>query len=266
MVRIAIILFCVGGAAFSLRSQSATEAPPPGHRWLFIIETSSSMRARSGAVIGAMQGLLTSGMQGELQPGDTIGIWTFNERLYTGQLPLQGWSSVTGVDVVLTLLSFLNQQTYEKHGNLEVVMPAMASVIKKSEFLTIILLSDGVGKITGTPFDDAINTAQEKWRVEQQKKKQPIVTILRVQQGEVKAWTVTPLPWPVVLPPLPPPPKVVEVPRTPPKPHPPRVIPSLYMSGRQPPAPPANTNAAPADATNNPAGSPGATNTPAKAE
>jgi len=252
----------------SLSAQPATNEPPAPHRWLFIIETSGSMRPRASATMSMVEALLTTGMRGELKPGDSLGFWTYNQALYTGQMPLQDWSSVSASDIMLSTLSFLNKQHYEKHGNLDAVMPAMTSVIKRSEFLTIVLLSDGAGKISGTPFDDAINAAQQGWQKDEQHNKQPIVTILRAQKGVVTAWTVTPSPWAVEIPPLPPEPKIVQAPApTPPKPRPPPVIPSLYMSGRKPAAntnsdQPNGTNFVPAgQTTNGPAKTPGSSST-----
>src|ERR1017187_2351128 len=62
---------------------NTAKAPPSSHRWLLIVETSRSMQRRSDAVLTAVQDLLTSGMVGQLRPGDTLGVWTFNSDLYT---------------------------------------------------------------------------------------------------------------------------------------------------------------------------------------
>src|ERR1035441_5807335 len=55
---------------------NTAKAPPSSHRWLLIVETSRSMQRRSDAVLTAVQDLLTSGMVGQLRPGDTLGVWT----------------------------------------------------------------------------------------------------------------------------------------------------------------------------------------------
>src|SRR5689334_10730875 len=75
----------------SLPAQTAGAMGSSG-RYLFIVDTSYSMRRRADAVQKTASNLLLSGMRGELRRGDTIGIWTINEDLYTGRLPLQRWT------------------------------------------------------------------------------------------------------------------------------------------------------------------------------
>ena len=73
-----------------LRAQTNTaRALPPSNRCLLIVETSRSMQRRAEAVLKAVQDLLTSGLNGQLRQGDTLGLWTFNDDLYTGRFPLQ---------------------------------------------------------------------------------------------------------------------------------------------------------------------------------
>src|SRR6185295_9047206 len=71
---------------------NVAKAPSRASRYLFVIETSRSMEKRSEGTLKAAQGLLVSAMSGQLRRGDTLGVWTFNDELYAGQLPLQKWS------------------------------------------------------------------------------------------------------------------------------------------------------------------------------
>ena len=61
----------------------------PG-RYLFIFDTSSSMKKRLPAVKKTLTSMLATSMGGQLHTGDTIGVWTFNQDLYPGDVPLQG--------------------------------------------------------------------------------------------------------------------------------------------------------------------------------
>ena len=54
------------------------------NRFLFVIDTSSAMKSRTNGVEEAVDGLLESGMKGELRKGDTIGLWTYNDHLRHG--------------------------------------------------------------------------------------------------------------------------------------------------------------------------------------
>src|SRR5690348_16222663 len=77
-----------------LRGQTNSTAPAyPTNRFLIIVETSRAMQRRSQAMTRAVRDLLTSGLSGQARRGDSIGVWTFNEELYAGLLPVQQWST-----------------------------------------------------------------------------------------------------------------------------------------------------------------------------
>jgi hypothetical protein len=236
------VLAILFGGILSLSAQP--DASAPARRWLFIVETSKSMKPRANSTLTQVEELLGTSMGSQLTAGDTIGLWTFNERLHTGEVPLQGWSEVTASDIQMSLMSFLNTYKYEKRGNLAAILPAVTGVAKNSEFITILLITDGQDKIQGTPFDDVINTAYDRWKVEQQHNKRAIITMLRAQRGVFTDYSVAPIPWPIQFPPLPPAPPVVVPPKPTPKPPPP-MLPAEHFSGKKPqPAapPPASTN------------------------
>src|SRR5215510_9438485 len=79
------------------------------NRYLLVLETSRSMEKRSEANLKAVENLLASNMAGQLGRGDTLGVWTFNEELFTGRFPLQQWSPETRQQVNEQELSFLKK-------------------------------------------------------------------------------------------------------------------------------------------------------------
>lgn len=220
-----------------VRAEDAAPKPPPSNRYLFVVDTSRSMSGRAEAVQKAVAELLVSGMNGQLRPGDTFGVWTFNEELYAGQFPLQRWSAETARKSTAATLIFLQGQKFEKQARLEKVLPALQRVIKESEFLTVILITDGSGKIEGTPFDESINAFFREWRREQAKAQMPVLVALRANRGALTHHTVAAAPWPLELPPLPaellaahaPKPK----PPAPPAPPPPAIGEPLILSGKK---------------------------------
>ena len=154
------LLAVVAVAPGQLRAQTKTAKPaPPSDRCLLIVETSKPMKQRSEAVLGAVRGLLMSGLNGQLRDGSTLGVWTYNEDLYAGRFPLQTWSSSAQKDITQRTLAFLKGQKYEKQANFHKVAPALGRVIKDSELIMVVLISSGDHEVRGTPFDDQINTA-----------------------------------------------------------------------------------------------------------
>src|SRR5205823_8758446 len=140
-------------------------------RYLFIVETSRTMQPRAAGAQRAVRDLLVSGMRGQLRRGDTLGVWTFNEALYTGKFPLQKWSPEAKDEIASNIANFLGSQKYEKKADLKQVVPAFDKLVQGSDYITIILVTDGDEKVTGTPYNGQINEFFQLWR-EQQRKEQ----------------------------------------------------------------------------------------------
>src|SRR5258706_5882436 len=141
------------------------------------------MQRRAVGTLKALQDLLASGMGGQLRRGDTLGVWTYNQDLKAGNFPLQRWTPETHRSVAIQILNFIKEQKYENKASLDKVLPPMEGVIKDSQFITVILISDGDQKILGTPFDDPINQFYKLWRGEQQAARMPFITVLRARNG-----------------------------------------------------------------------------------
>jgi hypothetical protein len=233
-----------------------TNAPPDrSGRFLFIVDTSAAMRRRAPAVQKAVENLLRSSMGAQLQAGDTLGVWTFDEELAAGRFPLQRWSPETGASVANNVVAFLKAQRYQKQSRFEVVAPALKLIVKESYRLTVLLVTDGNETITGIPFDREIQGVWERYFKTQQKARMPFITVLRVNRGQIINATVNLAPWPVEFPAFPPEPELVEAqklksPES--KPVPRSTVPSLIVIGKKPEAPAAaDTNVVTAAPTEN---------------
>ena len=72
-------------------TQAQTTARVVESRYLLIFDTSAAMKKRLPATQATVNRLSFSMMNGQLQPGDSIGVWTFDLKLRAGQFPLQRW-------------------------------------------------------------------------------------------------------------------------------------------------------------------------------
>ncbi len=206
------------------------------NRYLLIFETSSAMQRRLPATIEAVRALLGSNFRGRLAEGDTLGVWTYNETLQTGRLPLQHWSSVGSEEVTSEIVGFLKSQKHRGNARFDQVWPGLEQVVQASESITVILFTSGLEAIAGTPFDQKLNEVYAAWRDSQQKDRKPFVTVLAAQQGKIMFGSASPAPWPVEIPP-PPAPKPPRTARPePPKAEPPKPVvvgPPLIVSGKK---------------------------------
>jgi hypothetical protein len=245
-------VLCGAFGTVNVSAQTATAAKLHENRWLFIVQTSSSMEARAIAVRQIAGGIVASAMNGQIQPGDTLGLWTFNKSLYTGEFRLRQWKPESGQVIAHQVFEYLKNQPCKYRGRLDAFLPAMGEVIQNSDYITVILISDGREKIHGTPFDDPINAAYRTWQDQQEKAGLPFVTVLRAAKGQITNYAVNVPPWPLELPPLPPefqPRKPAETQAAQP---PPPIAAPLIISGKKPEPQPGGQPAEPAGSTASP--------------
>jgi hypothetical protein len=224
-----------------LSAQPAATAVRPANRWLLIVETSRATQSRAGAVAQIAGNLVLSGMNGQLRPGDTLGVWTFNDALHAGGFPLQTWSPENAKNVAERVALLLARQKFENRPNLDKVLPALGGVITNSEFITVILITSGGETMRGTPYDRAINSIHKQSQSQQEKALMPFVTVLRAQAGRITDYKANTPPTTLEMPALPPELLITNAP--PPKPPeikpaeilpPAPVVPSLIVHGKKP--------------------------------
>lgn len=177
---------------------AANDAAP--ERFLVIVEMSAAMQKRAENTQKALGSVISGGLKGQLEPGCTIGLWTFNEKLFTGQLPLQLWTPQTRQRVALAMVQVLQQQKNEKAGRLSVAWNAATNIVAHSERITLLLFTTGSEPVTGTPYDAQIAETFSKNADQQRKSNMPFVTILRAVQGKIVAYAVNMPPWPLEVP------------------------------------------------------------------
>src|SRR5687767_6749972 len=105
--------------------------PPPGNRYLFVVETSAPMTRFEHAGRQAVFDLIFSGADGRMRRGDTYGVWTFNEEVFAGQFPMQIWQGDKGaLNHASNLGRFLKAQTYQKTGRPENVFKHLSVIAR----------------------------------------------------------------------------------------------------------------------------------------
>lgn len=250
-----IICFCLGLVFSSIAQTNLSPAaganPPAPDRFLVIYDISNGMEKRATNAQRVLGQMFASGLNGELERGDQIGAWTFNDELHTGEFALMRWVPQTGPILSATLEQFIQRQRYSKSPRFAPVMAQLTNVVADSDKLTVILVSDGSTAPVGTLFDDQIAEAFKLNFTEQRRLAMPFVTILRAVNGRFVSLRVNTPPWPIELPAYPGalathPPPTNPPPSTPATSTPaPPVVPVVPE-----PLPVARTNPAPARATN----------------
>lgn len=226
---LAMVALLLGAFPLAAQNPPAAGSPtnrPPTERFLLIVETSAALQKRAENVQRVVGNLFASGLRGELDPGDTIGAWTYDDTLHTGQFPLQRWASQNRQQITVGLVQLLQSRKFEKEARVAAITEPMANIVTNSYRITVLLISDGSDARLGTPFDDKIAAAYKLNATEQQRQQMPFVTVLRAEKGKHLGFTVSTPPWPVEFPTYPSEPRADAKPGPPPTNLPPPVMPA----------------------------------------
>jgi hypothetical protein len=159
-------------------------------RFLFVFDTSSAMKSRVPKVQYAVERLFLSMMNGQLRSENDIGVWTFNRELHTGELPVQRWLPQNAATISATITNFVAHQRYSKSTRFDTIMPAINSVVRNSQRLTVLIFCDGSGQISGTPYDEAINSSFKQNQDSLATAKESFIVVLRAQSGQYTGYSI----------------------------------------------------------------------------
>jgi hypothetical protein len=188
--RLQIIFALLAGMACVPATQAQTPAHTVESRCLLIFDTASVMKKRLPATQVTVNHLFLSMMNGQLQPGDTVGVWTFDSKLRAGQFPLQRWLPDNAATIASNIIYFVKRQRYSGNTRFDEIMPEVNDIAQNSQRLTVLIFCDGSEKIQGTPFDDAINNIFNQNQRALEKAGQIFIVVLRTQFGQYVGYTV----------------------------------------------------------------------------
>jgi len=212
-VRLRVLFwFCLvaiaGSASAQTQPSTAQTNRLSSDRVLVILDISAAMQKRSENSQRLVSQFFSSGFDGQLRRGDTIGMWTYNDSLHTGEFPLQRWSPQSAQQIAAVAAQFAQKQRYGKQSSLSPVMAQLTNIVADSDRITVVLVSDGSASPSGTPYDAQIAEAFRLNAAEQLRQAMPFVTVLRAVKGEFIGFKVSTPPWPTEYPAFPPEPIV----------------------------------------------------------
>jgi hypothetical protein len=173
---------------------------PDGQRYLFIVDTSSGMERLKAENETTMYELLRSGLFGQMQTGDTYGLWTFDKETHAGKFPLQTYDARRASQLAAIAAAYLSGHNYENSDDVKRMTELLLTVVRAVSNVNVFVISDGSSAMHGTPFDKAINTEYRKQRRQRSSAKQPFVTTLIARDGSITNYSVVVAGKPILLP------------------------------------------------------------------
>lgn len=172
-------------------------------RYLFIVDTTFSMDRLKAQLQATLFDLINGGVEGWMHPGDTIGFWTFADRV-NEEFPMQVWEETRKEALGKRLAAEVARQRFDKQGHFGPVLADMMEVIRSAEDVTVLIFTDGEEPLKGTKHDATINAVMKQIAPEMRAGKKPIVISLVARGGQFVNWGVNspelrvPLPQPPV--------------------------------------------------------------------
>ena len=99
----------------SQTNSNSSEPESVSNRYLIVVETSSAMRKRGDGILEIVNALIMNGMKGQMRSGDTLGMWTYSDKLHAGEFPLQTWKPENRKKVAENASYFIKRAKFEKN-------------------------------------------------------------------------------------------------------------------------------------------------------
>lgn len=177
--------------ACSAWAQKPGVKPPPQYAVLFVVDISLPMAREKEAIADTLFNLIRTGLTDNLRPGDRLGVWTFNERVYSSRFLPESWTPERGEIIADRVARYLRSLRFEKQSRPNKAVTEILRTAKASKSLTVFMLSNGDTPVVGTPFDRTLNLLYQEYRVELQRAGKPFVTKLTVNHGQFVSWDVS---------------------------------------------------------------------------
>jgi hypothetical protein len=186
-----VILLSVLSCGAEAILTTAPKKGSQGNRFLFIVDTSSSMRPLEQAGRQVVYDLVYSGLEGRMEGGDTFGVWTFGQEVKGGVFPMQSWSSERSPELATAVRNFVKEQSSGRKSQLAVVLTNAETIALTVKDVDMVIVTSAAATLKG---NDTWAFLQQSWnaRVEEARKnKKAMIIALAARSGRIMQTTVT---------------------------------------------------------------------------
>lgn len=156
-----------------------------GKRYLFVVETSKAMSRLPHAGRQTVFDLVFSGLENRMRPGDTFGIWTFQEEVSAGVFPIQVWEPENKLELASHVGKFLKEQKYKGKPVLDNALARVGALSRSIKDVNVIIVcSTEAQPKEGRPFVQMASLWQQK-AADSRKAKKPMVLTIAMERGEL---------------------------------------------------------------------------------
>ena len=187
MIRFFVILFCLT-ITCSAQIQEKGKKANTQHNFLFVIDSSLAMAPRKTNTMQLVRQMVLSGFEKQIQSGDSIDIWVYDEENHINAFPPQIWEDTDAKRIAIAAAQFIDLQQFKGRSRFETVARDLEALLPHTKQLLVIILTDAAEPFSGIPLDLDINqfVATEKRRRPQAR--QPFLISIAAVNGRYMQW------------------------------------------------------------------------------
>ena len=185
MIRLFTILSCLTLCGATPEKE---KKPDTQHNFLFVIDSSLSMAHRKTNTIQMVRQMILSGFGKQIQPGDSLDIWVYDEENHINAFPPQIWEEVEARRIAMNAARFLDVQKFRGQSRFEAVGRDLEALLPNTKQLLIAILTDADEPLSGIPLDLDINEFLAKEKRRRPNARQPFLISMAAVNGKYKQW------------------------------------------------------------------------------
>lgn len=179
------ILILLSATLTMARAQDAAppDLPAKNLKFLVVVDSSYSMLTRRESTMGSVQGLVSSGFQDQIRPGDKFAVWAFNEEIDSASFTPLVWDPKRADFLAREASLFAGGYGNKGRANFDLFLRELSYLSELTTNVLVVLFTDGAERLYGLPFDGLVNTAFEKEGLSLRAASRPFVVSFCMQQS-----------------------------------------------------------------------------------
>ena len=190
MIRLLTILSCLALTASALEPGVSNESTNrPQYNFLFIVDTSQSMSRKKETAVKLMRDVITSGFNSQIEPGDSIDIWTYDSQNHISSFPPLIWEEAEVQRIATTAALFIEDIKFKGRSSFNPVAADLESLVPHSKNLLTFIITDADPAVARIPLDLEINEAIAADKT-LSRSRNPLLISLAATNGHFHQWAV----------------------------------------------------------------------------
>jgi hypothetical protein len=154
MIRLQLILIALVAGASAIIGRGAER---PQHNFLFIVDSSSAMERHKPMAIKLVQEVIASKFEEQIEPGDSIDIWTYDADKNLHGFPPQIWKPAEAQSISEKARDYLEQYPFHGKSDFSRVAADLNLLVPQTKALLIVVITAGETPFSGIHLDLDIN-------------------------------------------------------------------------------------------------------------